>query len=355
MKKLYTEDKFKKLQEIKAKSSYKRKKKLLQKIQYDNNKHPQNNYTNNPYINHPKKPSRTLNAPTNFSLTGNPNETLKFFDKFLYLIEQGIDRFIIDMRTIQNLTIEPLLYLISLDKLFREEDTFILIKIKTPKNTKMKYLIAASGFTEYFSAKKEISLDEEYIFKICDGETNKKNNLDDAITCAQAVDFSKKFFTKEKTKDTRFLMLYEALAELMQNTDDHAYDFNAILDNWYLFAIRLEKGIGFYFFDNGRGIIKTAREKIIDKAYGVIGLKQSNIMKSVLNGEFRSRTKLSYRGKGLPQINKFLMDNSVSSPIIITNKIFFTKDENSDSVFYDNLNYNFKGSLFIWILKLEDE
>jgi hypothetical protein len=144
--------------------------------------------------------------------------------------------------------------------------------------------------------------------------------------------------------------MYNALAEMMTNTDNHAYE-DEDFRNWYLFAVKVDTGIAFYFFDNGRGIIKTAKKNMLEKAMNyTFSLGHQSIMKSVLNGEYRSATGLTNRNKGLPEINDFLTKDYVSSPMILTDKLFCLPQKNK----YEKNKYNFKGSLFIWILKNEE-
>lgn len=287
-----------------------------------------------------------------FSLINNNEESLKFFNDFFDLIDRGYYKFLFNMREVKKLDIEVLLYIISLDKIYKEKIN-IQLNIKVPTEQTLKYIMIASGFTKYFKSNVDIDeIDEENIFPICDGATNRLNKKDDARTCADAVDFAKKFFDYSERKNQIFRLLYTSLAELMLNTDNHAYDEDvedSIINNWYLFAVKIGDNILFYFFDNGKGITKTARPKIIDKAYGLINLEQKNILQSVLNGEFRSKTGIRHRGKGLPQINDLLTDNQVGLSVILTNRVFRYHSNKEE---YQKVPYDFRGSLFIWTISL---
>lgn len=272
------------------------------------------------------------------------------------------------MTNVQDLGIETLLYIISLDKIYKEKIKMSL-KISIPIKNELKYKMIVSGFIKYFKPNVKINeIDEDSIFPICDGATNKFNNKDDGETCGEAVDFAKKFVTQDKHKDKIYRLLYVSLAELMLNTEHHAYDETdeitydedeenkreIIINNWYLFAVQLEMGIAFYFFDNGKGINKTARKKIVDKAYGLIGLEQTNILKSVLEGDFRSKTGLPNRGKGLPQINDLLTYNSVVLSVILTNKVLSVYGKDNGNMTFNKIKHNFRGSLFVWVLPYDN-
>jgi hypothetical protein len=363
MKKLYSTDIYKRQQHIKERRSLVKRSRISKK--YKSFDYP-NYVKTRTYV---KTRRKQMPTPENFSLLHNNNESLKFFDDFFKYIDDGYVKFNFNMRDVQDLSIETLLYIISLDKIYREKIN-ISLNITPPIKKELQYKIRVSGFLKYFKPTRKIQdIDEDTIFPICDGATNKKNDKDDGATCGEAVDFAKKFIDKSKHKDQIYRLLYTTLAELMLNTEYHAYDIDEtnddegndeedepnIIDNWYLFAVKLEKGVAFYFFDNGKGIAKTARVKIIDKAYRLIGLEQTNILQSVLKGEFRSRTGIGHRGKGLPQINEFLTDNSIKLSVILTNKVFSISDNNATIPKYEKVKYNFRGSLFVWVLPFDSE
>lgn len=344
MKKIYTTTSFKKHQHFIA---YKRHQREMQR---KGKVHILFNYQNkdlssiSPFIKESEqRAKKKLIAPIDFSFINNTEESLKFFYDMLHLVKKEISYIVIDMRETKNITAEVLLYIVSLNNIFKKSGKNIKIRIKAPKSKEMNYLLLACGLTDYFKANVKEKINEKNIFRICDKSTNE----DDGITCANVVDFCKQFFKEDEQKDIKFLALYEAIAELMTNTDQHAYPESALLSNWYLFANKVETGIAFFFFDNGKGILKTARKKLIevlkDKTYG---LAPYDLLLSTLNGQFRSRTGLPYRNKGLPQINDFLTRESVSNSIILTNNIFADLKLKTSL----KLKYAFDGSFFIWIV-----
>lgn len=284
--------------------------------------------------------------PKEFSFILNREESLKFFQDFFELIDKGYESIFIDMRKVNELTIEVLLYIISIDKINKKSDSNIQLKIKVPNNSQLGLLIDKSGFSKYFKCNKTIVLNQDEIFVIQDGETNQIKGIEDATTCADAVDFVLKY-TKQELIHRK---LFNALAEMMTNTDNHAYE-NEEFRNWYLFAYKVDAGIAFYFFDNGKGIINTAKKNLLEKALSyAFSLGHESLMEAVLNGNYRSATGLPYRNKGLPEIKDFLIDSQVLLPIILTNKIFCFPSKNE----YHINKYNFRGSLFAWILEIKD-
>ena len=97
--------------------------------------------------------------------------------------------------------------------------------------------------------------------------------------------------------------LYNILLELMGNTYQHAYDTITEAGFWYLFAEETEDFVEFVFLDTGLGIPTTVQKRFRESITAWIGLvKDSSLIVSALKGEFRTKTKETYRGKGLPQI-----------------------------------------------------
>lgn len=357
MKKIQEIEKYLKQQEKNEKRElYKKERKqknIKRKIKYVKHKYIKIN--NNKEYKKPKK----ITVPKKFSFIENTNESLKFFDDFFNYIDEGYEKFNFIMTDVEDLGIETLLYMISIDKILKSDNKNIKIKISMPKVESIKYKMYLSGFAKYFTQNLKYDIDEKTIFSIKDGMSTKQNNINEEDVCGDAVDFVKSLVAEDKYKNY-IRALYNALVELMQNTHDHAYDEEEEIDEdntrrtWYLFAVQLTNGIAFYFFDNGKGITKTARKSIIEKAFGKISLEQCKILESTLNGEYRSVTNLPNRNKGLPQINELLKNNDIMSSIILTNKVVNYYDLKSKTNMFKKIDYNFKGSLFVWILPSND-
>ncbi|MBD3831309.1 MAG: hypothetical protein IE890_12610, partial [Arcobacter sp.] len=132
-----------------------------------------------------KRPSQSsifkrIVPPKIFSFIYNTNESLKFFNDFFEAIESGYTKFDFEMSKVQDLGIEILLYIISLDKIYNAKEKRIQIKISIPKKNDLKFKMYVSGFAKYFTKNLNLNIDEKTIFPICDGATNKYNEKDDA-------------------------------------------------------------------------------------------------------------------------------------------------------------------------------
>ena len=73
---------------------------------------------------------------------------------------------------------------------------------------------------------------------------------------------------------------------------------------------------------------------------------------STLDGDFRTATKQSHRGKGLPKIRSFCSAGKINNMRIITNKasVFVRKDGFSSTTVPSAL----QGTLYYWEIKLSD-
>ena len=306
----------------------------------------------NTFNNDNKQTTKRLPTPENFSFIYNRDESLSFFQDFQDY-SKNVDKIFIDMTGTKDMTMEVLLYLISLQKINKNQGRFISIRIKPPRERHLIKLMSESGFSKYFKAQYEVPVDEENILEIQDKESNKKSGIYDEDTCKRAIEFALKYHPSYKFSNPKFRHMFEALAEMMTNTDNHAYDNEGELRNWYLFAVKVEIGLAFYFFDNGKGILETAKKTIIESTVGKLSfsLGHESLMKATLDGRYRSATGKKHRNKGLPQINNFLTSDSVSSPIIITNKIYCILEKG----IYKKNKHNFSGTLYVWLLKKEEE
>jgi hypothetical protein len=145
--------------------------------------------------------------------------------------------------------------------------------------------------------------------------------------------------------------VYVTLLELMANTRQHAIPEKPQAKRWWtlLFRDNRRKRAQFVFLDTGVGILDSVRtkfEKFIAKLPFIDN--QPRILEEIMNGSFRTRTGLSYRGKGLPVIRQYLAERKHFDNLkIITNNVM--ADVSADS--YVGLSSRFSGTLFFWELQ----
>jgi hypothetical protein len=162
----------------------------------------------------------------------------------------------------------------------------------------------------------------------------------------QVIDFSKGILNQSKTSQSR--SIYGTIIECMVNTKHHAYhDLNHNW-KWWLMALPNEKNdrIQFAFLDNGAGIPTTVKKKFSERVNRLFGNNSSDckLIHSALQGEYRTRMKDKWRGKGLPKIYDHYNNKYIENLHIISNHGYV--DCKNDVI--KELNEKFHGTLLSW-------
>ncbi len=310
-------------------SLHQRKNKTLNEIKFDNKK-------------------KRFPAPEIFSFIENPIQTIEFFDKilsYISVIRKNKKEIFFDISSIQRLTIDALMYLIAIVNNISEN-----YKLKYsfsgnfPQNEKVMRLLKESGFLNYVKTNKPI------INKKVNENIQIRNGYNsNTDTVKSIIDF---LVEKSSLKITEFSDLYEICIELMSNTFHHAYNNNSILAKvWYLFVEREGNIVKLSFIDVGNGITNTIRKKFSERIK-LLGLTEdSKYIMSALKGEFRSRTNLKYRNKGLPTVYKYAKKEEVRRLEIISEKGIYKINENGEELLED-LETPLQGTLYYWEIDL---
>lgn len=302
-------------------------------------------------------------TPKRFSLVENFEESMLVFEKLQQNATKKRIKHWINMKSTEQMTMEVLLYLISLTNIWKKKKYKFKIQIDAPQNDELRILLETSGLKKYFRGNGTGNIEERNIYPMCDGgqETiDPEEKISQNDRCIEIREYADRMLNEDGNNlnkgdlNKKLFTLLNTLAEMMRNTDDHAYlhaNSNFVpLRNWYFFAVKVDEGVSFYFIDNGEGIINTAKPKLRD--YTVYMGNQNaeiNLLNEVLNGDFRSRTKQPYRGKGLPEIKEFFDSQDVIKSTIITNNIIFIKEGTKE--LFEKKKKSFNGTLYAWILK----
>ena len=83
--------------------------------------------------------------------------------------------------------------------------------------------------------------------------------------------------------------------------------------------------VKFAFVDNGEGILKTFRSGKLKKFLGLFK-NDVDILDTAFKDGIKSRTGLSWRGKGLPTIYENYEDGYIKNLLVISNDIFLNFD-----------------------------
>ena len=242
------------------------------------------------------------------------------------------------MSNVEYLTNDALMYLLAIIK---------NVKVKynsagnLPKNQECKKIVTDSGFLNYVNTNKAIEITKT---------TNKlqiqAGNTIDIVVAKNICDFMINDCGMKKN-ECRFL--YDIIIELMTNTYQHAYNNNnMLLSYWYVFVEKEREVVKFTFLDTGEGIPQTIKKKWFEKMKLLEIKTDSEFINAALNEKFRSRTAKNYRGKGLPKIYKYYLNDKIKNLKIISRYGIF------ESNFSDKtLKEKLQGTLFSWEVSIE--
>ena len=291
----------------------------------------------------------TISPPENFSLINNPHETLEYFKKIRMLMI-AYEPIHVEMANIKKMTGDALIYQLALMQKIKLDLSGFYIKGSFPKEEKVLSLMRASGFLHYFKTSKDnIITDSDFIEiksgKNVDNETVKK-------ICLFVID-------KLQTDRNKTKPLFDIISEMMLNTKQHAYNTSdQEYSNWMLF-LRFypeKQSIDFIFMDTGYGIPQTVRKTKLEQAkkwfsnMGFDAFNQSDLVKSALDGAYRTQTGKGYRGRGLPRIFKYYNSGYIKNLNLFSNKACLTFNDEYHS---HDLKTEIIGTLIYWKLTKE--
>ena len=205
-----------------------------------------------------------------------------------------------------------------------------------PVDNKAKFFIQQSGFIKYFSGPLAKTVNDSLNITIKKGKS-KILQKDSAILIHKAM---KTIWGVEK----RNQKLQGLLIELMTNSVNHAYLNNQRAKAWYISTSHYieQNKVEFCFVDNGDGIINTINVKFRQRLF----YSSEDLLVRAFNGEFRSRTKLVNRGRGLIVVKKSQENMTIKGLKVITNNVFL--DFETNTVY--RLTTPFSGTFYSWII-----
>lgn len=346
MKRKYTSSKYKRRSKIllKKRKHKQRKRKKLILIRKKKLLRIKNEYLRHKHSNirtSQKGKQLSISAPEDFSIVNNINEMMDFFDEVYMHVIDGRKRILLDLSRIKTLTPDALLYLLSLLEYYTQELKFKKISGNYPSEPNILKIFEESGFTKYVLADASHRKRSENILSI------ESHDLVQGKTAKKVVDFTKnklKTFTPSHSRS-----LYATLIECMANVKNHAYSDKKRIHppKWWLIAHHdeTENKIKFVFLDNGVGIPSTIHKKFDEVFKKTLGFNNdSQLILSVLDGDFRTRTKQEWRGKGLPKIFEYFQQKRIENLIIISNKGFIVANGRKTITF----DRKFRGTLLSW-------
>lgn len=288
-----------------------------------------------------------IKSPSNFSIRENLVETIAFCDD---VYTTAVDKHSIEMdfSSVQNITVDALLYLIAtVHRLMRNNIPFN-IRGNTPNDKYCNDVFIKTGFLDYWNNNIEKTTSNDCV-RIRHGDLVTTETIREMCV-----------FTQEKLGVDRVYTkpLFNVINELMSNTVDHAYpEQNTVLTDWYLYAeyIQAKNIVNFAFLDIGEGIPTTLQKKLHEKIFHRFDIP-NRIFGADIHGQLilaalkgfkdtdvvRSKTGLAYRGKGLPRIFEIYNNEKISDLYILSRRGEFSNMQVSDN------NMPLKGTFISW-------
>ncbi len=273
---------------------------------------------------------RVIKLPDYFLLTDRHSKsTIISLSKLVEFseIELGID-----FSQLQEIEKGDFMVLIAqLEKSILSQKNKIFRHGKLPDNKRIKELLTKPA-DQIFHVDKALTLP-----KITDSEKAKLINPDliDSI-----VKDLKKIGIKEYYYPFNIF-----LTELIGNAVEHGIENKKI--NWWLtHEINRKNKIARYtFVDMGLGIIESHKKAGLPLKYYF--QRKENVVLDALFGRLGSSTKLTNRGRGLPQLRGMIENGFVENLVLITNSVTL---KYSNGVFETSRNPNFVGTYYSWTI-----
>jgi hypothetical protein len=284
--------------------------------------------------------------PENLSIIENPEDVISSFNSMEQIVSQGFPIYL-DMKNIKKLSIESIMYMLSLIKNLKHREVPFHIRGNAPSTAENYHLLQDSGFFSFVGNNVMNLKNNGDLFEI-----NESAIVDNAVGRKICQFVMSKMGVEQKRVHT----LYDMIIELMTNTIEHAYGTGvSTVSHWYIYIHYEEtkKAMHFAFLDNGLGIPTTVQKSnwekfqkwIADKELLVYG--QVDLIEASLHGAFKTRTQEENRGKGMPGIYDSLMSRKINDLVIISNNGYFSQKRKMD------MSSSMRGTLYYWTMRKE--
>jgi anti-sigma regulatory factor (Ser/Thr protein kinase) len=287
----------------------------------------------------PKKHKIVL--PSEFSLVYAFDDTIIFFEELLRQIREHRPVFI-DSKHVETITPDAILYFILLLEEIKERHEQYSISGNFPKNRQSRQMMQQSGFMNYVNSRTKSYKHDADIFTIREGRKV------DPDVAKNVLGYVKEHLGIQKPNPTT-KAIYTIIVEAMANTHNHAAQSKVQGEQkWYLMAYYTDDGdVHFVFLDSGAGVPKTIRKNfkdIVARIFSHGEARDHKLIRSALDGDFRTKTGQQERGKGLPKMNALAKYGHIKDLVIISNKGFVNSDDGITKL----LDEKFHGTLLSW-------
>lgn len=285
-----------------------------------------------------------LLAPQYLDICTKTEETLSFFSKVvdeINICKYG-DILFFDLSQVEYIAPDAVMYLIAIIK-----NTKRVCRLRLsccgnfPLDKDAKKMIEDVGFYSYVRRYDgKITESNSSFAKVMSGEDA------NGELAGRFCDFVQQYCNCGMLGTKR---LYPMIIELMTNTHQHAYkntEKEIMNSNWYIFARHIGDAIELVFLDTGAGIPATVRKKFFERIRGLNLTNDASLLKSVLQGDFRTETRQKNRGKGIPGIYENACDGAIKELCIVSGEGKCCVQDKI--IISDNLCSKLNGTIFLW-------
>ncbi|MET4138465.1 hypothetical protein [Pedobacter sp. UYP1] len=318
------------LKKIKKRNSWERQRNIVRNSQ----KKGKRKRTRYPGVNR-YNPAKNMIIPVRFNLLDGKDEVLVFFEKCkVSSLTYRKLHFVFD--NVEDIGHGAVTILLSICGYLKDQG--VSVSGSYPNDVEARTTFEKSGFLRYFNAhytKKENMDSPNEILQRGLDKTNPKGTAKKIRGAMKTV-----WGTEQKNTGIQGLVI-----EIMANTVNHAY--NKYHKGWY-FSVDHDNennSVKFCFVDNGLGILNTIKIKLKDIFGTFIGItNDGQILKNAFDGRYGSRTRLSYRGRGLPAIKKNFDNNIIKNLVVISNNVYLNFEDGT----FEVMPISFTGTFYYW-------
>lgn len=302
------------------------------------------------YVPSPKfgaRPTRydyiNVKVPTIFNLQyENVNKVLEFISVIKSIARSRKHGLFVDLENVSEIGEGAIGMLMTVIDEF--SDNNIPVAGNQPKDAFASDILERSGFFSYVQG-----------VKVKDGNRITKNTIFRVGTVNKSQLFLPKIV--HEAMETvwgikgRNQLLYTVAFEMVRNACDHAFKRQKET-KWYMVVTHLEAEniVKFSFVDNGKGILKTLNDGRLAQ-FRHIFTDNADVLTTAFKNGIKSRTGLSWRGKGLPTIYENFEENYIKNLIVISNDVYLDFERG----IFAKLSTPFSGTYYYWIVNNECE
>ena len=286
-----------------------------------------------------KRRYQNVVAPSVFSIINNPEEAMGFFVNLeLYSSKYNLT---LDLSQVETITTDAIAALIATVRRLE-----VPVRGTLPVNGDAQRMLVESGFFSHARSMQELPKTRRGSIE------QQRSKMVEPTVAKELVHFGTKGVFGASQKNTA---AYSTLIECMANTRNHAAGrenpnkpkVKKTPETWWatVYADEGRKKVCFTFVDTGVGIFRSVRLGMVRKVYDFLGgKKDTDILQDMLHGRVPSSTRFSYRGKGLPFINRLATEGRITSLVIVANDVF----ANVSLGDFAMMRVPFRGTLMYW-------